>query len=68
MIKEIIKLSKEILLTQTGYDDLVKELDVYKNGKIIYFIDNSNVWYTASGGVQALDTMLTDLENALLNK
>lgn len=49
-------------------NDLIKELDVYKNGKIIYFIDNSNVWYTASGGVQALDTMLTDLENALLNK
>ena len=33
MIKEIIKLSKEILLTQTGYDDLVKELDYLKTEK-----------------------------------
>ena len=33
MIKEIIKLSKEILLTQSGYDDLVKELDYLKSEK-----------------------------------
>ena len=33
MIKEIIKLSKEILLTQAGYDDLVKELDYLKSEK-----------------------------------
>ena len=32
-IKEIIKLSKEILLTQAGYDDLVKELDYLKTEK-----------------------------------
>ena len=47
-------------------NDLIKELDVYKNGKIIYFIDHANVWYTSTGGVQALDTMLADLEGALL--
>lgn len=47
-------------------NDLIKELDVYKDDKIIYFIENANVWYTATGGIQALDTMLTDLENALL--
>ena len=48
-------------------NDLIKELDVYKDGKIVYFIDHANVWYTSTGGVQALDTMLTDLEGALLN-
>lgn len=49
-------------------NDLIKELDVYKNGKIVYFIEHANVWYTSTGGVQALDTMLNDLEGALLNK
>lgn len=48
-------------------NDLIKELDVYKEGKIVYFIEHANVWYTSTGGVQALDTMLTDLESALLN-
>ena len=46
---------------------LIKELDVYKDGKIVYFIEHANVWYTSTGGVQALDTMLADLEGALLN-
>ena len=46
---------------------LIQELDVYKNGKIVYFIEHANVWYTSTGGVQALDTMLADLEGALLN-
>ncbi len=48
-------------------NDLIKELDVYKNGKIVYFIEHANVWYTSTGGVQALNTMLADLEGALLN-
>lgn len=48
-------------------NDLIKELDVYKDNKIVYFIDHANVWYTSTGGVQALDTMLADLESALLN-
>ncbi len=48
-------------------NDLIKELDCYKDGKIVYFIRNANVWYTSTGGVQALDTMLADLEGALLN-
>lgn len=47
-------------------NELIRELDVYKNGKIVYFIEHANVWYTATGGVQALDTMLSDLETALL--
>ena len=48
-------------------NDLIKELDCYKEGKIIYFIRHANVWYTSTGGVQALDTMLADLEADLLN-
>lgn len=47
-------------------NDLIKTLDVYKNGNIVYFIQHANVWYTSTGGIQALDTMLTDLEDALL--
>ena len=47
-------------------NDLIKELDVYKDGKIVYFIEHANVWYTSTGGVQALNTMLADLEGALL--
>ncbi|MBQ7795939.1 MAG: ABC transporter substrate-binding protein, partial [Lachnospiraceae bacterium] len=47
-------------------NDLIKELDVYKNGNIVYFIQHANVWYTSTGGIQALDTMLADLEAALL--
>lgn len=47
-------------------NNLIKELDMYKDGKIIYFIDHANVWYTSTGGIQALDTMLADLEGALL--
>lgn len=47
-------------------NDLIKELSVYKEGKIVYFIEHANVWYTATGGVQALDTMLRDLETALI--
>ena len=47
-------------------NELIKQLDVYKNGNIVYFIQHANVWYTSTGGVQALDTMLADLEAALL--
>ena len=48
-------------------NDLIKELSCYNEGKIVYFIRHANVWYTSTGGVQALDTMLADLEGALLN-
>lgn len=48
-------------------NELIKELDVYKNGKIVYFIEHANVWYTSIDGVQALDAMMADLEGALLN-
>lgn len=44
-----------------------RELDVYQNGKIVYLIEHANVWYTSTGGIQALNTMLVDLEGALLH-
>lgn len=46
-------------------NDLIKELDVYKNGNIIY-LAHPNVWYTAEGGIQALDVMLQDIESELM--
>lgn len=46
-------------------NDLIRELDVYKDDKIVYIIDHANIWYTATGGIQALDVVLADLEDAL---
>lgn len=57
--KEGSKLAKEII-----ENELIKKSDVYKNGKIIY-LEHSNIWYTAEGGIKALDIMLKDLEKEL---
>jgi len=46
-------------------NELIMELDVYKNGNIVY-LAHPAVWYTAEGGIQALDIMLQDLETELL--
>ena len=54
------QLAKEIM-----ENELVKETDAYKNGNIVY-LENPAVWYTAEGGITALDTMLSDLEYSLL--
>lgn len=49
-------------------NEVVKQTNAYKNNKIIY-LEHSNVWYTASGGITALGVMLDDLELSLgLNK
>lgn len=53
------KTAKEIV-----ENELVKTTDAYKNNHIIY-LEHSNVWYTAEGGIQALDIMFTDLEKGL---
>lgn len=53
------KTAKEIV-----ENELVKTVDAYKNNHIIY-LEHSNVWYTAEGGIQALDIMLTDIEKGL---
>ena len=47
-------------------NDLVKGTDAYKNGHIVY-LEHPAVWYTAEGGISALDVMLSDLESALLS-
>lgn len=46
-------------------NELVMGTDAYKNGNIIY-LEHPAVWYTAEGGIEALNVMLTDLESALL--
>lgn len=46
-------------------NELVMQTDAYQNGKIVY-LENPIVWYTAEGGITALDIMLSDIEAALL--
>ena len=53
------QLAKEIV-----ENELVMDTDVYKDGHIVY-LANPTVWYTAEGGITALDIMLQDLESAL---
>lgn len=45
-------------------NELVMETNVYKDGHIVY-LEHPGIWYTAEGGITALDVMLTDLETAL---
>lgn len=45
-------------------NELVMQTDAYQNGNIVY-LEHPAVWYTAEGGITALDVMLSDLENAL---
>ena len=46
-------------------NELVMGTNAYKNGNIVY-LAHPAVWYTAEGGVTALDVMLQDLESELL--
>ncbi|MCI6375328.1 MAG: ABC transporter substrate-binding protein [Clostridiales bacterium] len=46
-------------------NELVMDTDAYKNGHTVY-LAHPAVWYTAEGGISALDMMLTDLESVLL--
>ncbi len=46
-------------------NELVMGTDAYKNGNIVY-LEHPAVWYTAEGGITALDIMLEDLESELL--
>lgn len=46
-------------------NELVMGTDAYKNGHLIY-LAHPAVWYTAEGGITALDLMLQDLESELL--
>lgn len=47
-------------------NELVMGTDAYKNGHLIY-LAHPAVWYTAEGGITALDIMLQDLESELLH-
>ena len=47
-------------------NELVKGTDAYKNGNIVY-LAHPAVWYTAEGGINALDLMLQDLETELMD-
>ena len=46
-------------------NELIMGTDVYQNGNIVY-LAHPAVWYTAEGGITALDLMLQDLELTLL--
>lgn len=46
-------------------NELVNMTNAAQNGNVIV-LEHSNVWYTAEGGITALDVMLSDLEAALL--
>ena len=46
-------------------NELVMGNEAYKNGHLVY-LAHPAVWYTAEGGITALDLMLQDLENDLL--
>ena len=45
-------------------NELVMSTDAYKNGHLVY-LAHPAVWYTAEGGITALDIMLSDLESEL---
>lgn len=46
-------------------NELVKGTRAYQDGHIVY-LAHPAVWYTAEGGITALDVMLADLESELL--
>lgn len=48
-------------------NELVMDTRVYQDGHIVY-LDHPAVWYTAEGGITALDIMLQDLESAVLEQ
>ena len=56
------KLAQEIM-----ENELVKGTDAYQNGHVVY-LAHPAVWYTAEGGITAVDLMLQDLESPLLGE
>lgn len=54
------KLAQEII-----ENELIMGTEAYRNGNVIY-LAHPAVWYTAEGGITALDVMLSDLETELL--
>ena len=56
------KLAQEIM-----ENELVMGTSAYQNGNIVY-LAHPAAWYTAEGGINALDVMLKDLESELLSQ
>lgn len=54
------KLAQEVV-----ENELMKGTAAYRDGRIVY-LAHPAVWYTAEGGISALDIMLQDLESELL--
>ena len=54
------KLAQEVV-----ENELMKGTAAYRDGRIVY-LAHPAVWYTAEGGITALDRMLRDLEDPLL--
>ena len=54
------KLAQEVV-----ENELMKGTAAYRDGRIVY-LAHPAVWYTAEGGITALDIMLQDLESELL--
>ena len=54
------KLAQEVV-----ENELKKGTAAYRDGRIVY-LAHPAVWYTAEGGITALDRMLRDLEDPLL--
>ena len=48
-------------------NELTMQTAAYQNGNIVY-LEHPAVWYSAEGGITALDYMLSDLEGALLTE
>ena len=46
-------------------NDLTKNTKAYADGHIVY-LEHPAVWYTAEGGIEALDVMIADLEGPVL--
>ena len=45
-------------------NELVRKTDAFKKGNLV-ILENPAVWYTAEGGISALDIMISDLEKAV---
>ena len=46
-------------------NELIRGTAAYQNGNVVY-LEHPAVWYTAEGGIRALDIMLADLERVLI--
>lgn len=46
-------------------NELIMGMAAYQNGNVVY-LEHPAVWYTAEGGIRALDIMLADLERVLI--